>query len=449
MVKDMTKGSPSRILFFFALPMIIGNIFQQLYNIIDSIIVGRFVGAEALAAVGGSYPITFVCITVANGASIGCSVIISQYFGGKAIEKMKTAIYTSVISVTFISSLILILGIIFSKQIVILMNTPENILVDSYKYLYIYFLGVIFLFQYNIATSSFNALGDSKTPLIFLICSSFINIILDLLFVVKFNMGVTGAAVATLIAQGISAILSLSVLLLKIKKIRGNSNGNKRIKKFDLKVLKLMGRIALPSILQQSIVSIGNLFVQSLVNSYGAIVMAGYTAATKIDSITILPMANMSNAISTFTAQNIGGRKVERVKKGYKVALIMIGIFCAIAAIILIFKGDNIISLFVKADSNKEVIKLGHNYLRVVSLFYFFMGLMVITNGILRGAGDMKFFLLSTMTNLGTRVLMAYGLSLLIGVSAVWWAVPCGWILASTVSVIRYRSGKWKEKKIV
>ena len=447
MIKDMTKGSPSRILFFFALPMIIGNIFQQLYNIIDSIIVGRYVGAEALAAVGGTYPLAFVCITIANGASIGCSVIIAQYFGGKEYGKMKRAIYTAIISITVISSVILLFGVIFCKEIVILMNTPNNILEDSYKYLLIYFLGVIFLFQYNIATSAFNALGNSKTPLLFLLLSSLINVILDLLFVVRYNMGVTGAAVATLISQGIAAFASLIYLLFKIKKIKCEVIEKKSI--FDFKILKSMGKIAIPSILQQSIVSIGNLFVQGLVNSYGAIVMAGYSAATKIDSITILPMANMSNAVSTFTAQNIGGDKLHRIKKGYKVALVMIGVFCAIAAIILFFKGDNIMCLFVNKSGNKDVIDIGHNYLRVVSLFYFFMGLMVITNGILRGAGDMKVFLGSTCTNLGTRILIAYALSYFIGVRSVWWAVPCGWILASTVSVTRYISGKWKTKKII
>lgn len=449
MIRDMTKGSTLKNLLYFAIPMILGNMFQQLYNIIDSIIVGRYVGAEALAAVGAAYPIVFVTITVANGASIGCSVVVSQYFGAKEIHKMKESIYTAILSIIIVSIAVLILGTIFSLEIVTLMNTPLEIIKDTYNYLFIYFCGVIFLFTYNIATSLFNALGNSKTPLLFLIFSSIINVILDLIFVLNFNMGVTGVAIATLISQGISAILSMGYLLIRLRKIKLNDDAKYKIKIVNFSILKSMGKIAIPSILQQSIVSIGNLFVQALVNTFGSIVIAGYTVATKIDSIIILPMANMSNAISTFTAQNIGAKKFDRVKEGYKVALKIILIICVVAAIIIFFLGNNIINLFINKDTNIKVVEIGHSYLKVVSLFYFFMGLMVITNGILRAAGDMNFFLGSTMTNLGSRIIFAYSLSMFIGVRSIWWAVPCGWILASTVSVIRYRTGRWKEKRII
>lgn len=463
MNKDMTIGNPSKILFYFALPMVAGNILQQLYNIIDSMIVGNFVGAEALAAVGASYPITFVLITVANGCGIGCGVVISQYFGAKLIDKVKTSIFTSIIFIALFSFVIMICGIMFSGEILRLMNTPDDIFTDSNMYMKIYFMGVVFLFLYNIINSSFNALGNSKTPLKFLLFSSFLNIILDLLFVFKFNMGVAGAAYATLISQGLSALLSLLFLLKTLKTMNCGKNdannindidntnniGDIKVKIFDLAILKNIFKIALPSILQQSIVSIGNLFVQALVNSYGAVVIAGYAAATKIDSITILPMSNMSNAVSTFTGQNMGAHKTDRVGKGYKAALMMIGIFCAFAALVLFLFGHKLVGLFVDSASNPGVIAIGTQYMRIVSVFYFFMGLMVITNGILRGSGDMKVFLASTVTNLSTRVIFAYGLAFLIGQSAIWWAVPFGWIFASTMSVIRYRSGKWKSKTIV
>lgn len=447
MNKDMTSGNPSKILFYFALPMVCGNILQQLYSIIDSIIVGNCISAEALAAVGASYPITFVLITVANGCGIGCGVVISQYFGAKLIDKVKVSIFTSLIFITFFSFVIMICGILFSAEILSLMNTPNDIFNDSYEYMRIYFMGVVFLFLYNIINSSFNALGNSKTPLKFLILSSLLNIVLDLLFIIKFNMGVSGAAYATLISQCISAILSLIFLLKNLKNMK--EQYSTEVSLFDLSILKNIFKIALPSILQQSIVSIGNLFVQALVNSYGATVIAGYAAATKIDSITILPMANMSNAVSTFTGQNMGAQKTDRVGKGYKASLIMIGIFCAFAVLILFMFGNELIGLFVNSCENPDVIKIGTQYMKIVSSFYFFMGLMVITNGVLRGSGDMKFFLTSTLTNLSTRVIFAYVLAFLIGQSAIWWAVPLGWISASTISVIRYKSEKWKSKAII
>lgn len=445
MIKDMTKGNPSKILFYFALPMVLGNILQQLYNIVDSMIVGNFVGADALASVGASYPITFVLITVANGCGIGCGVVISQFYGAKLLDKVKTSIFTSIIFIAIFSFIIMILGVVFTDNILSLMNTPANIFSDSSIYMKIYFMSVVFLFLYNIINSSFNALGNSQTPLKFLLFSSFLNIFLDILFVVKFKSGVAGAALATLISQGLSAFLSLCSLLKSLKAIKCTI----KIKIFDLLILKNISKIAVPSILQQSIVSIGNLLVQSLVNTYGSVVIAGYAAAVKIDSITILPMANMSNAVSTFTGQNIGAHKEERIRGGYKAALIMIGIFCAVIAGILILFGHKLIGLFVDSAANPGVIAVGTQYMRIVSIFYFFMGLMVITNGVLRGSGDMKVFLISTITNLSTRVIFAYGLAFLIGVSAIWYAVPLGWISASAVSVIRYRSNKWLNKGII
>ena len=443
----MTKGNSAKILFYFAIPMILGNMFQQLYNIIDSIIVGNFVGAEALAAIGVSYPITFICITIANGAGIGCGVIISQYFGGKQITKIKSSIYTSIISIGIAGLILTIIGIIFVKKILLFMNTPYNIINDAEAYLRIYFIGVVFLFIYNISNSAFNALGNSKTPLIFLIGSSILNVILDLIFVTKFNMEVKGAAYATLIAMCISAVLSCIYLLIKVQKIE--ENAIKKAKIFDINILKDMSKIAFPSILQQSIVSIGNLLVQSLINSFGSVVIAGYTAAAKIDSITILPMVSMSNSVSTFTAQNIGAKKDERIKSGYKAAILMIGIFCVFAASMLFIFGNNIVGMFVDGESNKDVINVGVNYMRIVSSCYFLMGLMVITNGILRAAGDMKFFLGSTIINLGVRVCMSYTIAQFTGVNGIWYAIPLGWVCASIFSVLRYKSGKWKNKIVI
>ena len=445
MSKDMTKGNPGKILFLFAVPMVLGNMFQQLYSIVDSIIVGKFVGAEALASVGASYPITFVCITIANGAGIGCSVVISQYFGAKKFHKVKSSIYTSLISILIISSIILILGFIFTENILTLMNTPDDIFQEAVVYLKIYFLGVVFLFMYNIVNSSFNALGDSKTPLFFLIFSSIVNIVLDLIIVINFNMGVKGAAIATLISQAISGCFSLLFLIIMINKIQTKE----KVKPFNIAIFKSISKIAFPSILQQSIISVGNLCVQALVNSFGSLIIAGYTAATKIDSITILPMSNMSNAVSAFTAQNIGGEKMDRVHKGYKAALRIIFVFCIIIAVVIFLFGSNIIGCFVNEEASVEVIEFGHNYLKIVSLCYFLMGFMVVTNGILRAAGDMKYFLITSFINLFTRVSSAYVLSVIFKENSIALAVPLGWLAACIFVYTRYKSGKWRNKKVI
>lgn len=445
MIKDMTKGKPGKVVLLFAIPMVIGNIFQQFYNIIDSVVVGNFLGANALASVGASYPITFLFIAVATGASIGCSVVISQMFGAKQIGNMKSAIYTSIISTIVFSTILMVIGILMSNIILKALKTPSDILIDANSYLKIYMMGIVFLFMYNINTGAFNALGNSKTPLYFLIFSSILNVVLDILFVVKLNFGVAGAAYATLIAQGVSGIVSLTYLLIKIKKI----STEEVFKYFDLNILKKICKIAIPSIIQQAIVSVGNLFVQALVNTFGVVTIAAYTSATRIDSIIIMPMVNISSAISTFTAQNIGAELVLRVKEGYKAALKIIGVFCFTIAVLLHVFAKDVIGIFIDSNINSEAVSIGVEYITVVSIFYVLMGLMITTNGVLRGSGDIKVFMISTLCNLSMRVIAAYGLSYFIGKKAIWWAIPLGWLLASTISVFRYKSRMWEKSKIV
>lgn len=445
MVKDMTVGSPSRILFFFAMPMILGNLFQQLYNIVDSVVVGNFVGADALAAVGASYPITFLFVAIAIGASTGCSVVISQLFGAKRYGEMKTAVYTSLFSIGGLGLVLMGIGLLISTPILRLLGTPENIFADSAVYLNIYFLGAGFLFLYNTLTAVFNALGDSKSPLIFLAIASVVNIGLDLLFVIEYQMGVAGVAWATLIAQALSSALSLLFLLRRLRRME--SAEAHRL--YDLRMLTRMLRIAVPSMIQQSIVSLGMLFVQALVNSFGSTVVAGYTAATKIDSIAMMPMLNISNAVSSFTAQNIGAGKPERVKKGYRAALLlMVVIGLAITGCLFLF-GADFMSLFVDANVSQRVIDVGVEYLRVVSVFYIVMGGMFSTNGLLRGAGDVKVFMASTLCNFVCRVTCAYAFASLLGAGSIWWSIPMGWSLGLLISFLRYRSGKWAGKSLV
>lgn len=445
MAGNMTEGNPGKKLFLFAVPMVLGNIFQQLYNIADSVIVGNYVGADALAAVGASTSITFLFIAVATGVGIGASVIISQLFGAKQFGKMKSAIYTILISILVLSSLLMILGLACSNLILNGMNTPKEIIGDASVYLRIYFMGIVFLFLYNTLTSIFNALGESKIPLFFLMFSSLLNIVLDLVFVIRFSMGVAGVAIATLIAQGLSAIMSLCVLIYRIHKMQITEKS----RFFDAQILFRICHVAIPSTIQQSIVSIGMILVQSLVNKSGAVVMAGYAAATKIDSIAIMPMVNVGSAMSTFTAQNIGAQKAERVPKGLKAAWFMIlGIGLSITLLLFVY-GDVLIGAFVDTESNLDVIKVGVEYLRVVSVFYIVMGTMNIFNGVLRGAGDMKVFMISTLCNLSSRVILAYALSYLVGADAIWWSIPAGWFVGLIIAVMRFLTGKWKEKRLI
>lgn len=438
-MKDMTAGKPAKILFLFAMPMILGNVFQQLYNIVDSVVVGNFVGAEALAAVGASFPITFLFVSIAIGAGTGCSVIISQRFGAKRMSEVKTGITTALITIVGIGIVVMGLGLLINSPILNLMNTPANIFEDAGTYLRIYFFGIAFLFLYNVLTAIFNALGDSKTPLVFLIISSIINIGLDLLFVIKFNMGVAGVAWATLISQGISSLLSFSCLMIRLNKIQVDEPSPI----YSLDILKSMSVIAIPSIIQQSIVSVGMLFVQTLVNGYGSNIVAGYTAATKIDSIAMMPMINISNAMSTFTAQNIGAKKSERVRDGLKAALIMVAVISISISIILNIWGSSFVGLFVDSVSNQAVIDVGAKYLSIVSIFYVIMGILFTCNGLLKGAGDVGFFMTTTLSNFACRVGFAYLLSYWIGSEAIWWSIPIGWIVGGTLSSLRYRSGKW------
>ena len=315
----LVKKKPILALFIFALPMIIGNFFQQMYTMADSAVVGRYVGEEALAAVGVSYSLTTVFICIAIGGGIGASVTVSRYFGAKMYKRMKTAVFTAFIAFLAVSIFLGVFGLMFSKKIIILLNTPSNVIDMAVEYLNIYFLGLPFLFMYNVVSSMFNALGKSKIPLYFLIFSSVLNIILDILLVTRFNMGVVGVAWATFIAQGISVVLSFFVFMMQLRKLKIGKTAL-----FDISELVTMAKIAFPSILQQSTVSIGLMLVQSSVNNFGSEVLAGFSAAMRIESVCVVPMAAIGNALSSYTAQNIGAGKMERVPQGYKGANIMV-----------------------------------------------------------------------------------------------------------------------------
>ena len=450
MVKNLTEGKPLKLLFFFALPMVIGNFFQQLYNMVDSMVVGKFVGEDALAAVGSSFPVVFLAVAIAAGLSMGCTVVISQLFGAGQIREMKTTISTALIALGVIGLAIMAAGELAACPLLKLLGTDADIMADSLTYLRIYFGGAVFLFLYNTLNGIYNALGDSNTPLKFLMVSALTNIGLDLLFVIRFHMGVAGVAWATLIAQGLCAVVSFFVLIKRMKNMESEpAAADKKFAFFEANAARRIARVGVPSMLQQSIVSLSMMFMQGLVNSYGKVFVAGYTAATKIDTLAMMPNMNFSNAMSSYTAQNIGAGKDKRVVQGYKACLLMVLIFSLIITGIIYLFGPQLLSLFLNSGSEGSAMGYGLRYMKTVSVFYVLMGLMFVGNGLLRGAGDMGAFMLSSMSNLFSRVAIAYLLAHFIGSSAIWWSIPIGWGIGTIFSFIRVQSGKWKLKKLV
>ncbi len=462
---NMLTDKPGRSLFFFALPMILGNLFQQFYTTVDSIIVGQFVGEDALAAVGASYSLTTAFIMIAIGGGIGASVITSQYLGAGIYRKMKTSVSTALISFLILSLVLSVIGLLGNKAILSGLNTPENILSDAVLYLEIYFLGLPFLFMYNILSSIFNALGNSRTPLYLLIFSSLLNIGMDLVMVRVFLLGVAGVAIATVIAQGLSAVISFCLLLRLLGTYREETSTKEtdaekrgveetdadtaQRKLYDFSMLGNMIKVAIPSMVQQSIVSIGMLLVQSVVNGFGSSVLAGYTAGMRIESICIVPMIATGNAVSTFTAQNLGAGQSERVRRGYLAGVRMVAAFAVLTCLILTIFHEPIINAFLEEGSDAAAFATGNAYLTFIAFFFVCIGMKAITDGVLRGAGDVVVFTLANLINLGIRVSFAFGFAGVIGVEAVWFAVPMGWTTNFVISFIRYLSGKWSRKKLI
>lgn len=442
----MLTGSPGKALLFFAFPMILGNLFQQMYNIVDSVVVGRFVSEEALASVGASYAITNVFIAVAIGGGIGSAVIISQFLGAKQPGRMKTAISTTLINFLIISTLLAIFGLTANNTILRLLKVPDNVFADAALYLRIYFIGLPFLFMYNVQASVFNALGDSKTPLYLLIFSSLLNILLDLLFVIRYHRGVEGVATATLIAQGISAGISFVLLM---RKLRHYAHKAEDFRYYDKNMMVSMMKVAVPSVLQQSIVHMGILLVQSVVNTFGSAVMAGYSAATRIESISIVPMLAMGNAMSTFTAQNMGAGNVKRVKQGYKVCYGALACFAVILCLLIQVFGHDFVSAFLDPGSSGEAFETGMAYAGFISFFFIFIGLKSTTDGLLRGAGDVVAFTVANLANLAIRVFVANYFAPRYGVQFVWYAVPIGWAVNYLISFAWFLTGRWSRIRLV
>ncbi len=434
---DLTKGNITKKLCFFTLPLLISVFCQQIYNLADSIIAGRFLGEEAFAAISNSYEVTLIFMAISVGSNIGCSVVFSQFFGAKRYSEMKTAISTTFITAGILSVLLTVIGILLLPFILSLINTPDIIYQDCYDYLIIYILGFGFMFLYNIANGSFSSMGDSLTPLFFLVGSSMLNIVLDILMV---GMGVRGIAMATLISQIIACALSLTVLIIRLKKTDGKAE-----KKFSLPHLKKVSSIAIPSIFQQSVISIGNILLQGLINGFGTSVIAGYGASVKLNNLTINTLTTLGNGVSAFTAQNMGAMKLDRVKRGFRAGLGMAFTVSAIFLVPYFFFPEGIVSFFID-DPTIDAVKTGCYYLRILSPFYFVISIKLVSDGILRGSGAMKYFLIGTFTDLVLRVGLAYILSIQLKSIGIWLAWPIGWTVGTVLSAIFFAKGKWKRQ---
>lgn len=438
MNKDLTVGKPESVLWKFCLPLFASIIFQQLYNIADSLVAGKFIGENALAAVGNSYEITLIFIAFAFGCNIGCSVIVSQFFGAKDYKNMKTSVYTAMISTAVLCAVLMLFGVLFCGNLLKLIKTPSAILNDSKLYLDIYIYGLPFMFFYNMATGIFSALGDSKTPFIFLVVSSVTNIFVDIIFVKAFNMGIAGVAWATFICQGISAVLAVIVVFLRLSKIKVLQ----RCPVFSFIILVKLLKIAIPSILQQSFISIGNIIIQSVINEFGAGTIAGYYAAVKLNNLVITSFTTLANGISNFTAQNLGAGKSERIRDGFKAGLKMVWIISIPLVLLYFFAGKQLLYLFLDNPTN-TAIQTGIMFLCILSPFYFVVSTKLVADGILRGAGLMSRFMITTFTDLILRVVLAIILSKQFGSTGIWCAWPIGWSIATTLSVIFYKKAKF------
>jgi len=442
-MKDFTSGNVSKLIFQFTLPMLLGNVFQQLYNVVDSIIVGKVLGKEALASVGASFPIIFTLIALLIGIGSGFSIIISQFYGAKDIDKVKRSIDTMYIFLFVAGLLVTVFGIYFSEELFLLLQLPKELIPQATTYLNVYMAGMILFFGFNGTSSVLRGLGDSKTPLYFLILASIFNIIFDVLFVMVFNWGIAGAAWATVIAQGGAFVTGIIYL-----------NRTHNIMKFSLwelgfdKELFIKSlKIGLPSGLQHTFVALGMMALLGIVNTFGTDVIAAYTAAGRIDSLAMMPAMNFSQAVAAFVGQNLGANKIDRVRKGFKATFIMSNLFCLLMTAIIVIFGSQLMKMFT---TDPNVIAIGEKYLIIVSSFYLLFSTMFTTNGVLRGAGDTLIPMFITLFSLWIiRIPGAYFLSDKIGETGIWWSIPLGWSMGTLFSYLYYRTGRWKTKSVV
>lgn len=437
MIKDLTKGSPLKVIASFSIPMILGNFFQLFYNITDSVIVGRFVGANALAAVGSSFTFMVFLTSIITGLCMGAGIVFSNFFGAQKYEDLKSSISTSFIFIGICSIIITLLSLVFIDEIIKLMNVPAEVAGQNRQYFKIIFYSIFFSFLYNWAACLLRSLGNSKVPFYFLILSIILNVILDLIFIVFFKWGVKGAAWATDISIVFSSVLCLIYCIRKTEFL----NFKFKEIKINKRIFYLTVNYSLLTSIQQSIMNFGILMIQGLVNSFGAQVMAAFAIGVKIDTLAYMPMQELGNAFSTFVAQNKGAGKDMRIVDGTKVTAVIICVFTVLISIIVWIFSKNLIALFISADEI-QVIATGISYLRIEGSFYILIGFLFMFYGLFRGLGNVKISIVLTIISLGTRVALAYAFAPILGTTIIWASIVIGWVLADITGLLLYRKYK-------
>ena len=442
METNLTKGNILKSLILFSIPIIIGNIFQQMYNIFDTLIVGKLLGNIALTAVGSSYALMVLISSIITGFTMGASVSFSRYYGANSHDKLKSAIFNSFIFILVVSLVLNILSYLLLDKILVWINIPSEALAMTREYLSIIFIGIFFIFLYNFVVSILRSIGNTKIALYFLICSTVINIYLDYAFIKYFNMGVAGAAWATIIAQ-IFAALGITIYLVIKRKDLLPKKEHMKFEKYVL--MDIIDNSSLTAI-QQSIMNFGILMIQGLVNSYGLIVSAAFATVVKIDAFAYMPAQDFGNAFASFVAQNNGANNKERIDKGLKLSMLVSIIFCLISSILVYIFAENLMLIFVK-ESELEVIKVGVNYLRTEGVFYIGIGILFLWYGYYRGLSRGKQSIILTIISLGLRVLLANILHVYYGTFGIWFSIVIGWFVADLYGYYIYR--KFKKLEIV
>ncbi len=443
-VKDMTSGNEFKLLISFSIPMLIGNLFQQVYNMVDSIVVGKYVGADALAAVGATGSLNFLFFSLCIGLTGGIGIVISQHFGAGDNVNVRRTIFNSIYIIAVTGLIMSLLGVFLARPILVWLHTPANILDDAVAYMQISSGGILAIAAYNCISSILRALGDSKTPLIFLIFASLVNVVLDLLLVIKFGMGVKGVAYATIIAQVLSAVGSL----VYARKSNPYFTINKDEMTYDKYIASKCYRLGLPLAMQSSLIAISCVALQSVVNTFGSLVVAAFTATSRIEQLVQQPFNSLGMALSTFTGQNMGAGKLDRVKSAFVKSVIIVAVFSLAMLAVFYAFGNNIMMVFV---SDKDVIEFGTQALKITSWFYFALGIIYIVRGLLNGAGDAVYAMINGSVEVAGRIIFSNTLILIpsVGKWGVWLATALTWLITGIASLIRYKQGKWKLIKLV
>lgn len=442
-MKDLTSGSVARQIISFSMPMLLGNVFQQLYNIVDSIIVGKYLGKEALASVGASFPILFTIIALIIGIGSGASVVISQYFGAKDYSSVRRASDTLNIFLLGAGVVISIIGILSSRWIFELLQLPEELMPSAIVYLNIYLSGTIVFFGFNATTSILRGIGDSKNPLYYLVVATLLNIALDFLFILGFKWGIAGAAWATVISQAVAFIIAVVHTNRRHKVLRFALSGLS----FDWVIFWQSVRIGLPTGIQHTFVALGMMALMGIVNTFGTNVIAAFTAASRIDSLASLPAMTLSVALSVFVGQNLGAGKLDRIKNGLKTSLTIASTISILMTIVAILWSVPLMRVFT---NDNEVVTIGRSYLIIVGVFYVLFSTMFILNGLLRGAGATLIPMFVTLFSLWLiRIPLAWFLSRYIGEAGIWWSIPIAWFFGCTGAYLYYRFGNWREKGVI